>query len=302
MKNLIIIVLLCPLSLLTVYGQNRCKQPFVPNSEGFLVINRSEKGINKQGLADSTGRIRVEPKYDEIYSFSNDRALIKINDKYGYLNTKGEEIIKPKYYEACSFSEGLAVVQVEGKYGYIATDGIEKIKPQFNAAFNFSDDLARVKINGLFGYIDKEGTQKIEAYFDKASDFQNGIAEVIDPIFSLDTYINKEGKIIARKGNVPSKDGMGLNEGSLLQVNIESNPEGANVYMIPLRRTETEPNITGKDENSLFEFKVSTGPTPTKFLVKKKVYVVLFVLNDKRQTAPLDVREGASNSVKVEFK
>lgn len=63
------------------------------------------------GLVDIYGNELVEPKYDEIGSFNQYRAVVKKDGYYGYIDTKGNEIIKPKYKVAHPFDNiGHAIV------------------------------------------------------------------------------------------------------------------------------------------------------------------------------------------------
>lgn len=41
------------------------------------------------------------------------------NNKYGYKNENGKVVIEPKYDYAYAFNENRAVVQIDLKYGYI---------------------------------------------------------------------------------------------------------------------------------------------------------------------------------------
>ena len=66
--------------------------------EGFIedsVARISNNGYI--GLIDVTGTILVKPKYDKIYPFYNDVAVICLNNKYGIINKKGKEILSPTY-------------------------------------------------------------------------------------------------------------------------------------------------------------------------------------------------------------
>jgi hypothetical protein len=318
MKRLVFIILSIFVFFATAFGQSNCPEVARADTDGLLVINRYSNGIGKSGFINTTGKVVVEPKYDEAHSFSNGRALVKLNDKYGFIDINGREIIKPQFDSACSFSENLASVKINGKYGYIDKEGKPVISPQFDFAYNFSEGLAKIKVyvkvdptkdtvEEQYGYIDKAGKQVIPAIFDAASDFQGGVAKVIDSIFNLETYINKEGKIIFRKTNLPTEV-FGAAP-ALIEIKIESSPGGANIYLIPTRRwdcdpaksKECDPTILSKDEASLNEFLVPTGATPTKFKAKQKQYTVLFILNGARKQAPLDVRPDASNSVSVNF-
>ena len=61
--------------------------------------------------------------YNQILSFSEGLATVKLDGKYGFINTKGKEVIPCKYDYAGEFSEGLAKVGLDGKDGYINTKG-----------------------------------------------------------------------------------------------------------------------------------------------------------------------------------
>ena len=73
-------------------------------------------------------------------------ALVKIDEKLGYIDiTNDKVIIPPKFKEAYGFSEGLARVMIRKKYGYMDKKGEIVIKPQFRGAGDFHEGLAWVK-------------------------------------------------------------------------------------------------------------------------------------------------------------
>jgi hypothetical protein len=290
-------------------AQNNCRSANPSNGEKLLVITRYSSGIGKSGYVDRNGTVVIVAKYDEAYSFSEGLALVRSSGKYGYINEDGTEVIKPQFDGACSFSEKLAAVKIDGKYGYIDQSGVPKIQPQFDGAFNFSEGLAVVKlyiptnsrpstVEEQFTYIDQAG-KAMPAFFDLASDFHGGVGRVVDSIFGLETYITKNGSVIARKSNIPV-EGLGAAP-ALIEISLESSPGGANVYLIPKRRVELDPSLPQKDESSLFEFRVPTGNTPTIFKAKQKVFTILFILNGVRRSVPLDVRPDGSKSARVSF-
>jgi hypothetical protein len=117
------------------------------------------------------------------------------NDKLGYIDRSGKIIIEPKFEEAENFSEGLATVKIGEKFGYIDRTGKITIKPKFDGAENFSEGLATVAIDSKYGCIDKAGKLVIPARFDDIRVFQNGIAEVsIDDVVGV---IDRSGKFTA---------------------------------------------------------------------------------------------------------
>ena len=67
----------------------------------------------------NVGEVMAKPKYDEIYSFSNGMAKVRVGDeetgKYGYINDKGKTVVQPIYDAAEDFHDGKAVVTKQGK-------------------------------------------------------------------------------------------------------------------------------------------------------------------------------------------
>lgn len=60
-------------------------------SEGFAPVQFQEKG--KWGFIDKTGKIVIEPKFDEVTGFRQGTAMVTINNKFGYIIDKNEKFI-----------------------------------------------------------------------------------------------------------------------------------------------------------------------------------------------------------------
>ncbi|MBR1792478.1 MAG: WG repeat-containing protein [Bacteroidales bacterium] len=96
--------------------------------------------------------------YDEIGDFCDGLAIIRKNDKYGYVDQNGLEVIPCIYDEVGKFSEGLAVVRNAKKYGYVNTNGQEVIPCNYSAVGSFNEQgLVWVNSRGWF----KTGTNEI---------------------------------------------------------------------------------------------------------------------------------------------
>ena len=77
--------------------------------------------------------------------------------RYGFIDGSGKIVIQPQFEQASGFSEGLAAVQMGGKWGYIDPRGRLAISPQFDLADPFSDNgLAVVGLGGKLGYLRKD--------------------------------------------------------------------------------------------------------------------------------------------------
>lgn len=82
--------------------------------------------VGKQGFyIDRSNKKVLEITTERIWNnnFVNGLALIKSNNKFGYINIKGEIVIKPIYEEATMFDNKLALVTFNKKSGVINNKG-----------------------------------------------------------------------------------------------------------------------------------------------------------------------------------
>ncbi|MBX2841975.1 MAG: WG repeat-containing protein [Flammeovirgaceae bacterium] len=130
--------------------------------EGFAIV---EKG-GKLAMADGKGNLITKYKYKEINPFSNDLALVRMDDKdrakqlYGFINKKGEEVINPKFKLAKDFNDEKAPVLQRSTWGYIDKAGKIIIPQQFKSAGPFSGGYAIVNENQII-----DGTGKVIGSF-----------------------------------------------------------------------------------------------------------------------------------------
>lgn len=92
---------------------------------------------NKYGLADTSGKIIIEPIYDNLLYFAEGFASTERKDKWGYINPKGEEVIEFKFNYSNSFKHGLAAVKINNLWGFINHTGEWEIPPKFEATNNY---------------------------------------------------------------------------------------------------------------------------------------------------------------------
>ena len=186
---------------------------FTSFSNGMAPVKNKKK--NKWGFIDKKGRLVIDTKYDTVYSFSNDIALVKHRGMYKYIRKSGGEqyiegingqplefingFAKIKAYNGYSFissdfkripytyrevsdfkSHNMAAVRLsDNSLSYINATGKEKFKVNYDMIGDFSSNgLALVKKNGKFGYINTEGKLVIDTLFTDATDFQYNHAYV----------------------------------------------------------------------------------------------------------------------------
>ena len=96
-------------------------------------------------------------KYNYVGTFHNGLAVVKLNNKYGFVNTEGEEVVEPKYDEIGYFYDGLARVKLNGKWGFVNTEGVEVVEPKYTWVDNFYENIATVYLAGKTYYINTQG-------------------------------------------------------------------------------------------------------------------------------------------------
>jgi hypothetical protein len=174
----------------------------------------------RYGLIDSTGKMIVNPQFDNIYIPYDDKNFeliaVRLGNKIGFIDRNGQFKINPQFeidtlgmdaIIGTEFSEGLAVVRQNKLFGFIDTTGKMVIKAQYEDLHSFKEGLASFQQNKKWGFIDKKGKIVIKPQFDQAYYFENGLAEIrkfnqgdID-YPSLAGYVNKNGEIIWQPSN-----------------------------------------------------------------------------------------------------
>ena len=129
------------------------------NDNGIIVVRTD----TEQGYYDMDGNYTALPKACYDKNFNEGITEIVENDKFGFMDITGKVIIEPQYDNVGQFSEGLASVRPvwnEGT-GYIDNKGQYVLAPIYLAAGRFSENLApvKVKIQGRekWGYINRNG-------------------------------------------------------------------------------------------------------------------------------------------------
>jgi WG containing repeat len=185
------------------------------------------------GYIDRTGKTVIPPRFNIADPFSEGRARVEINAKFGYIDKEGEVVIEvsahgdfseglavvqseeglwgaidqsgnwvvtPKFNQLYNFSQGLAQALELGYgqgYGFINKNGDWVIPPQFGDVRHFSEDLAAVQIESGWGYIDQNGSVVIPPRFRSATPFREGLAKVRGEMGAA--FIDKEGKLVIQE-------------------------------------------------------------------------------------------------------
>lgn len=79
-------------------------------SEGLAAVwSDSDKG----GYIDKEGKLVIPYQFDNAWFFKGDWAPVCINKKWGFIDKKGNYVINPQYDDMVDFSEDVAVVRLD---------------------------------------------------------------------------------------------------------------------------------------------------------------------------------------------
>lgn len=153
------------------------------------------------GLKNFNNEILLPNIYKEINKMDDTHLSVQTKDDlYGFVNAKTWVQI-PIYNYLYGFDDGVALVKQNNKCGYINSEGKQTIPLQYDNAYRFKNGFADVSINHKFFVINKAGQAIIES--DKIRYMQDAINNVFivkhlnDSIYIL----NKDGKNLAVGAN-----------------------------------------------------------------------------------------------------
>lgn len=103
---------------------------------------------------------------------SQELALVRDNNLFGYINNKGKRAIEFTFFDAEVFADNdLAPIRIGKLWGFVNRDGKVVIAPEYLISVGLSldffkgikqkgfiNDLARVKKNKRWGFIKEDGT------------------------------------------------------------------------------------------------------------------------------------------------
>ena len=167
-------------------------------SEGLAPVKKDDKW----GYIDTSDRVRVDFKYDDAWGFSAGIAVVKVGDKWGCIDRRGQTVIQPSFDELADCREGVMSAKKGDKWGAIDTQGNEVIPFAYDEIGEFSEGLIRAEVNGRWGFLDHAGKTSIPFKYKSACDFHEGAAVVAVPVgessntFPIWAYISHKGDFI----------------------------------------------------------------------------------------------------------
>ncbi len=99
------------------------------------------KSDGKYGLYDENMKLKTSLDCSDIDCYTSDKKIAICKDgKWGFVNSSGKVIIEPTYENAKSFSNGLAAVMKDGKWGFINSDGTLVIECEYAEVGYMNED------------------------------------------------------------------------------------------------------------------------------------------------------------------
>lgn len=140
-------------------------------------------------------KIKAQNSYDKVEDYYFGLALVKKEDKYGYIDINGNEVIAVQYDMANNFTKkDYAKVKKDGKWGYINQEGKAIIPIEYSYCGEVSNDIVAVGNGGKYGFMSMDGSKVCDLIYDKVEAFdENGLAKVVQN--GKYGYIDKNGKI-----------------------------------------------------------------------------------------------------------
>ncbi len=139
-----------------------------------LVLIPVEKN-ERIGFADTTGKILIEPIYDEVNDFREGLSIVHKNDSVFFINKENVNTLGRIFTDALPFHNGLAPVKVKDKWFLI--DRLGEIRSDaFDEVNELSEDLYIVKQSNFYCAIDEYAQKAYPCKFDKLGDFKNACA------------------------------------------------------------------------------------------------------------------------------
>lgn len=167
------------------------------NQPDRFIIERA----NRWGFIDRSGQVIIQPKFDTIRNFFEDRAAFKQDSKWGFIDADGNVVIKPQFEEVTNFVEGRAIFKKDSKFGAIDASGKIVIEPNIDDIYSVYEQRLAFRKNNQWGLMDLEGNIIVNPSFTQISVFSDGVA-----IYSIESQQNsQELGLLDRNGRVVNK-------------------------------------------------------------------------------------------------
>lgn len=129
---------------------------------------------------------------------------IHVGGYCGFVDFNGKVRIEPRFMQVGTFTEGRAPARIGGRYGYIDTNGTWLLQPVYDYATDVSEGISAVWLNGVTHVIDTLGNSIHTGRYEEVKRCYKGLFEVVvsttSPLFPVKSLVSREGVVLAPAG------------------------------------------------------------------------------------------------------
>ncbi|MBD8082340.1 WG repeat-containing protein [Chryseobacterium caseinilyticum] len=160
---------------------------------------------DKMGIIEmTTGKVVIEPLYDDITIDRSTKYWAKKDNKYGIIDKNGKTVLPHEFSEVNSTYGGNenSIVVKDGKYGMYDADKNEILAPVYDSiSKNGGNGFVMTKMGSKYGFIDLLGKELAHPQFDSAKSFSDGVAVVFSENKFHILYPSGTKKTVSYKGS-----------------------------------------------------------------------------------------------------
>jgi hypothetical protein len=145
----------------------------------------------------------AKQRYDWIGDYREDRVIVELNGKWGFMDLEGNEVVSPIYDLVWGFSNGRARVKLNKKYGIIDLEGKEVIPLIYNYIWEYQDSRCDVKLDNYYGILDMNGNVVLPCWYDSIERLSYGF-KATNWVSTHDVeylHFDRDGHLIAEPVN-----------------------------------------------------------------------------------------------------
>ncbi len=158
-------------------------------SNGYVLLRQKNKTL----LADTSGTIISFPGVEQYGLPGQGLIPVMKNKRWGYADMSGKIKLQPKYDLVESFSAGMAKVKLKGMFGLIDTTGASVIETVYDNVIPQSNYISVVK-EGNFGALTKNATLILPCAYRSIDIIGNKVLRGVNENRLI--YVDFTGKII----------------------------------------------------------------------------------------------------------
>lgn len=174
-------------------------------AEGLAAVRISGEPFWK--FIDQNGKCVIRGKFEKVTQFSEGRAGVLVNGKWGLIDRNGKQVLPPTYLSKIHpFREGLAAVEVQeaARVDYLDRGGLVQFSLERNTEksplnnVDVSEGLVVSEKNHKFGFVDLSGKEVIPPVFNSCLPFSEGRARVSKEIAGKEYfgYVDRRGSLV----------------------------------------------------------------------------------------------------------